>query len=150
MSVVPAKHAQARGTEEQAPQPLIIQPPERCNSCGQNGWEDALLSPTDSRPFSLDHEGLGELAAASQLQLQWDKAMCHELKLPQGYAKVCVLLIKWEENDWLENTEKEVRTFYVSYQSKLFCYVPAVRSGRQANLDRFTISKSFSQNPLAI
>jgi hypothetical protein len=34
--------------------------------------------------------------------------MCNELKLAQGYAKVCVLLIRWAECDWPENTEKEV------------------------------------------
>jgi hypothetical protein len=102
MAVVEVGHAPAKLILDDVKQPV------RCNSCGLNGWEGELLSPTENRSFSLDDRALTKLAAASKLQIRWDKIMCKELKLTEGYANVCVLLIRWADCDWPEDVEREV------------------------------------------
>lgn len=107
MSIVLPSPAQGplTGSASSIIQPPPLKPPVRCDSCD---WRDETLSPAENR-VPLDRHAFGDLAAASRKQLQWDQVMCSELKVAPGYKRICVLLIHWEENDWLENTKKEVR-----------------------------------------
>jgi hypothetical protein len=34
----------------------------------------------------------------SKMQMCWNKAMCDEMKLPQGYQNIAVLIIKWDKD----------------------------------------------------
>lgn len=58
----------------------------------------------------LVKDGRRLLSENSELQMWWDRAMCDELKLPSGYRKVAVLLIKWscEIDEFGEKGEIEV------------------------------------------
>jgi hypothetical protein len=62
--------------------------------------------------MNLNEESMKILNDASQKQLRWDRAMCNELGLPQGYRRVLVLLIKWKNGEDQLHSEKEVRTFH--------------------------------------
>lgn len=33
----------------------------------------------------------------SKMQIRWNKAMCEEMKIPQGYQNIAVLIIKWAD-----------------------------------------------------
>ena len=40
----------------------------------------------------------------SRMQVWWNRAMCEEMKIPEGYQNVAVLIIKWtEELDQLKS-----------------------------------------------
>jgi hypothetical protein len=70
-------------------------------------------SPIDcpNQPVNLlEKDGRKLLCENSELQMWWDQAMCDELKLPSGYRKVAVLLIKWasEIDEFKEKGEIEV------------------------------------------
>jgi hypothetical protein len=88
-----------------------FEPPVRVDSCESYLTETEPGSPVlqhSSAP--LDSESLEILSKESRLQLQWDRAMCNELGLPQGYLKVSVLLVKWREeiDQFKSDTNKEV------------------------------------------
>jgi len=74
---------------------------------------DEPLSPSDcpDEPVNLlEKDGRKLLSENSELQMWWDQAMCKELKLPSGYRKAAVLLIKWsrEIDEFKEKGEMEV------------------------------------------
>jgi hypothetical protein len=78
-------------------------------------WQSvSSLSSADHpspRPVDLlEKDGKRLLSEASEIQLWWDAEMCKELKLPPGYRKVAVLLIKWssEIDEFKERGEQEV------------------------------------------
>lgn len=87
-----------------------IKPLDRCDSCLQHGWESAPSSPTDSRSIPLDNPNplLQELSEASRQQIRWDSVMCKTLGLHEGYARISVLLIMWDDTDWLVEVKREV------------------------------------------
>lgn len=71
-------------------------------------------SNVSPRPVNLlEKKGQKLLSEASEIQLWWDQEMCKELKLPPGYRKVGVLLIKWssEIDEFKQRGEQEVRPF---------------------------------------
>jgi len=78
---------------------------------------DEPPSPID-RPDQLvnqlERDGRRLVCENSELQMWWDQAMCDELKLPSGYRRVGVLLIKWssEIDEFKEKGETEVSLTY--------------------------------------
>ena len=91
------------------PKPLV-----RCDSCKSTGTDSVPSSPTVHTLMELNQHGLEQLSEASQMQLRWDRAMCDELKLPEGYLKASVLLIKWrDEEDQFKNTNEEVSPLFL-------------------------------------
>lgn len=55
---------------------------------------------SDSRPTSATESALEDDAhrkRAAEMQMWWDEAMGRNFDLPDGYAKVAVLLIKWDD-----------------------------------------------------
>lgn len=90
-----------------------IKPLDRCDSCGRHGWDSEPSSPTDSRSVPLNKPLLLKLSEASRQQIRWDSVMCRTLGLQEGYANVSVLLIMWEDNDWPDEVNREVRPLIV-------------------------------------
>jgi hypothetical protein len=55
---------------------------------------------SDSKPTSAIESALEDDAhrkRAAEMQMWWDEAMGRNFDLPDGYAKVAVLLIKWDD-----------------------------------------------------
>lgn len=44
----------------------------------------------------------------ARLQLEWNDGICKNMDLPEGYAQVAVLIIKWDEKLDQLNTGPEV------------------------------------------
>jgi len=89
---------------EQSPAELKLL---HCSSWKTNGSEPE--SPSMQSAMVLSGQGMELMSEESQNQLRWDRAMCNELGLPQGYGKVSVLLVKWNnEEDQFKQTEEEV------------------------------------------
>ena len=70
-------------------EPGVLSRSQTLNSVSSISVDDPP-SPTINCP-----DGRKLLSENSELQLWWDEAMCDELKLPSGYRKAAVLLIKW-------------------------------------------------------
>jgi len=79
-------------------EPGVLSRSQTLNSVSSISVDDPP-SPTINCPVQpvnlLERDGRKLLSENSELQLWWDKAMCDELKLPSGYRKAAVLLIKW-------------------------------------------------------
>ena len=99
-------------------------PLEHCSSFKTNGSENDPLSPIRSLiqasfgPVRED-ERFNRLSETSRLQMRWDQAMCNELGLPEGYAHVSVLLIKWRREIDQLKTEKEVASLETLFKESL-------------------------------
>ena len=51
----------------------------------------------------------------SKMQVWWNRAMCNEMKIPEGYQNVAVLIIKWcKELDELKSAEEVSESSYDS------------------------------------
>lgn len=103
MSSITVRHEHNRLTGGLDESPIDLRPLKRCDSCKVDDPPEPL-SATDN----LVDTDLRERQTASQLQIQWGRAMCDELKLPRAYLAVHVLLIQWEECDWPIAIEREV------------------------------------------
>lgn len=91
--------------------PAAPKPPIHCLSWGTDESNEPG-SPLDGSmlaSMTLDEKSMSMLSKASQMQIRWDRAMCNELKIPEGYRKVSVLLIKWRNDEDQLRTEEEVR-----------------------------------------
>lgn len=89
---------------------LRIKPVARCETCLQHAWDTEPGAPTTKRSLpQSEPEVFKRLSEESRQQLRWDTVMCETLGLNQGYSQVYVLLIMWEENDWIEDTDEEVQ-----------------------------------------
>lgn len=102
--------------------------PTRCDSDKSTGSENEMRSPLAAlqAPIQIP-ENLKTFGETSQHQVRWDSAMCNELKLPENYHSVAVLLVKWREDDFKQDTcQAEVKTMFqtgvhpnlTSYRSK--------------------------------
>jgi hypothetical protein len=92
-------------------------PPKRCDSDRSTGSENELRSPLTAlqTPVQFDEKSLKLLSEISQNQVRWDRVMCNELGLPEGYHSVAVLLVRWREDidQFKRATTQEVR--YLEY-----------------------------------
>lgn len=70
-------------------------------------------------PLTLETE---ERNRSEKLQAQWSEAICRNMDLPEGYAQVAVLIIKWDERiDELKCAE-EVSCLGISrYMHRVSC-----------------------------
>jgi hypothetical protein len=61
----------------------------------------------------------------SKMQIRWNKVMCEEMKIPQGYQNIAVLIVKWaEEIDQLKCAKevdevKQIFTESFNYPTKV-------------------------------
>ncbi|TID27268.1 hypothetical protein E2P81_ATG00031 [Venturia nashicola] len=94
--------------------------PTRCDSDKSTGSDNEMQSPLAAlqAPIQIP-ETLKAFGEASQHQVRWDSAMCNELKLPENYHSVAVLLIKWREDDFKRNTcQEEVGALETVFREK--------------------------------
>lgn len=88
-------------------------PPKRCDSDRSTSSENELRSPLTAlqTPVQFDEQSLKLLSEISQNQVRWDRVMCNELDLPEGYHSVAVLLVRWREDidQFKSATTQEVR-----------------------------------------
>lgn len=89
------------------------QPPKRCDSDRSTVSDNELRSPLTAlqTPVQFNEQSLKLLSEISQNQVRWDRVMCNELDLPEGYHNVSVLLVRWREDidQFKTATTQEVR-----------------------------------------
>jgi hypothetical protein len=72
------------------------------------------LPVSQSQPLleqsSQNAEEVASHEKASEMQLWWDEAIARNMDLPDGYQKVSVLLIKWDDELDELKTRQEVNT----------------------------------------
>lgn len=89
------------------------QPPKRCDSDRSTVSDNELRSPLTAlqTPVQFNEQSLKLLSEISQNQVRWDRVMCNELDLPEGYHNVSVLLVRWREDidQFKTATTREVR-----------------------------------------
>lgn len=110
MAVVQVRHALSL-TMGTPPPDLVREPKFLCHSCRcdsdkstTSDYELSLRSPI----VQTDEQSLKLLSAHSQNQLRWDRAMCRELGLPEGYHRISVLMVKWKDCQFQDDTTREV------------------------------------------
>jgi hypothetical protein len=117
MAVVQVRHAAltplTMPTSTIDPTLFVKLPPKRCDSDKSTSSENELRSPLTAlqTPIQFDEQNLKLLSEISQNQVRWDRVMCNELGLPEGYHSVSVLLVRWREDidQFKSATTQEVR-----------------------------------------
>lgn len=71
--------------------------------------ETKLINESDAEPQDVAY-----LKRAAEMQMWWDEAIIRNMDLPDGYAKVAVLLVKWDDELDELNTRAEVATILSS------------------------------------
>lgn len=99
---------------------LVREPTLLCRSCRcdsdkstASDHELSLRSPI----VQTDEQSLKILSELSEHQLRWDRAMCRELGYPEGYHQVSVLMVKWKDCQFQDNTTREVNRFHTTFST---------------------------------
>lgn len=66
-----------------------------------------LIVESDASPQDAAHQ-----KRAAEMQMQWEEAIARNMDLPDGYAQVAVLLVKWDDELDELKTRAEVRIAY--------------------------------------
>jgi hypothetical protein len=66
--------------------------------------EARLVTESDAGP-----QDVAQQTRAAEMQMWWDEAIVRNMDLPDGYAKVAVLLVKWDDELDELRTRAEVR-----------------------------------------
>jgi hypothetical protein len=76
----------------------------------QPSGEASLVTESDAGP-----QDVAQQKRAAEMQMWWDEAIVRNMDLPDGYAKVAVLLVKWDDelDELKTRAEVHISLFHV-------------------------------------